>query len=45
MQTLIYKLRYLRRQFFRELLMRCHVCRTPLNFTRSGKGICPDCGR
>ena len=44
MQKLRYKLRYLWRVIWRGLGM-CERCGEWLNYTRSGKGICPKCGR
>lgn len=38
-----YRLRYYAKKLF-GLLGFCFRCRTRLNYTRSGVGICPRCG-
>lgn len=43
-QTIIYRLRYWQRQIINFIGL-CHRCGTRLNFTRHGKGVCPECGR
>jgi predicted amidophosphoribosyltransferase len=44
MGKLTFRFRYWVRQFWLALGL-CHRCKTSLNFTRHGKGICPQCGR
>jgi hypothetical protein len=44
MQKLKYRLRYYWRKIVRGCGY-CEKCFTLLNITRSGRGICPQCGR
>lgn len=43
MNRLRYRLRYYLKRACRFLGI-CYACRSPLNFTRSGAGVCPACG-
>lgn len=43
-QKIKYKLRHLRRFWYRQVRLRCDKCRNvDLNFDRNGIGICPEC--
>lgn len=39
-----YRLRYYWRKMVNFIGL-CHRCGVPVNYTRSGKAICPKCGR
>jgi len=44
---MIQKLKYRLRYYWRKYLLalgRCPKCRTPVNYARNGRPICPACG-
>lgn len=43
-QKLRYRLTYYKRRLLRAIGL-CHSCYTPMNYTTTGRLICPNCGR